>query len=335
MNENRFPCFYNMNDNMNMNPLRWPSMPVDHSYLARLEWELAHQRIPAMSPRLSDVEARPEGLTLGMNPMEQYARPQGRPSFPHQEVLARSSRLAAVEACKSGLIPGPQDAGPQGRPSLPVPAYPQARPSLPPPGGPYIRPAVIEDAEEIVQIINWYSTISPVDTEPEVLEPEHVHNFLETCKARRLPCLVLICPPEMTQSMLGRPLFKIFGVAYIDAFDEVVTEDSIGDMRVYVRQGWTRYGFGTMLVDCILSICDEYYRRRFVYEWRPLGHVELHVLRLRRLMCAIAYPAQLEGNYAWTWHWLKNRFSFMDFGELRQDRAKYGYEYVIILSLSV
>ena len=264
-----------------------------------------------------------------MNPMEQYADPRGRPSLSHQGVPAEEPRIKATEAFLRGLVPGPLDEypGPLATPGFPISAYARSIPTIPPPGGPYIRPAVAKDAEEIAQLINWYSTTSPLDPEHSELNAEDIHDFLKTCKVRKLPFLVLICPPEMTQKMMGPPTFKIFGVAYIDVLNGMATENSVGDLHIYVRPGYTKKGFGSMLVDCILSICDEYYRRRYAFEWRPLGPVELHVLRLKQLMCNISYPARLEDKYSWTQQWLKDRFGFKDFGQIRQDRAKNGHEY--------
>lgn len=208
---------------------------------------------------------------------------------------------------------------------------PQAIHSHPPSTGPYVRPAALEDAEEIVQIINWHTTaLNPFDPDLELLEAEQVGNFIETSRYRRLPFLVIVQPPDLSQISAVPPRPQIGGLAYIDAFDEIVTEDSIGDLRVYIHPAMMRRGFGTMLVDCILTLCDQYHHRRCNIEWRPIGEVQQDVLRMTQLMCAISYPAQLENRYAFTWHWLKNRFGFEDFGEMRQDRAKYGYEYVMV-----
>lgn len=314
------------------NPLRWPpGMPIDQPYYKGLESNLARQRIPAMSSQPVGISPRNRGRGRGrdMNPMEQYADPRGRPSLSHQGVPAEEPRIKATEAFLRGLVPGPLDEypGPLATPGFPISAYARPIPTIPTPGGPYIRPAVAKDAEEIAQLINWYSTTSPLDPEHSELNAEDIHDFLKTCKVRKLPFLVLICPPEMTQKMMGPPTFKIFGVAYIDVLNGMATENSVGDLHIYVRPGYTKKGFGSMLVDCILSICDEYYRRRYAFEWRPLGPVELHVLRLKQLMCNISYPARLEDKYSWTQQWLKDRFGFKDFGQIRQDRAKNGHEY--------
>ncbi|KAJ5359324.1 uncharacterized protein N7496_011737 [Penicillium cataractarum] len=208
---------------------------------------------------------------------------------------------------------------------------PQAIRSPPPSAGPYVRPAVLEDAEEIVQIINWHMTaINSFDPDLELLEAENVGYFIETSHFRRLPFLVIVQQPDTSQISSVPPRPQIGGVAYIDAFDEIVTQDSIGDLRVYIHPQMMHRGYGTLLVDAILTLCDEHHRRRCNVEWRPIGEVQQETLRLTQLMCVISYPAQLEDRYAFTWHWLKNRFGFEDFGESRQDRAKNGYEYVMI-----
>lgn len=246
----------------------------------------------------------------------------------HQAVQAMDLRLASVQS-------GIRDLS-FVRDSMELDQGPQESPSPSPPTRPYIRPAVREDAEDIVQIINWHTSAShPHDPDLELLEAEHVCNFIETSHYRRLPFLVIVQPPDLSQISGVIPKSQVCGLAYIDVFDDIATEDSIGDLRVYVPPPMMRCGFGTVLVDCILAICDEHYRRRCNVEWRPIGKVQLDVLRLRQLMCAISYPAQVEHNYAFTWHWLKTRFGFNDFGEIRQDRAKNGHEYVVISWLSV
>ena len=187
-------------------------------------------------------------------------------------------------------------------------AGPQRSPSLPHQGVTE-EPRIRATEAFLLGIVNWYSTMSPLDPErSELKNAGEIHDFLETCKARKLPFLVLVCPPEMTQMRMGPPTFKIFGVAFIDVlYGVVATENSIGDLHVYVRPGYTKKGFGSMLVDCILSICDEYYRHRYSYEWRPLGPVELHVLRLKLLVCNLYYTARLEGKYFRTQQWLKDK----------------------------
>jgi hypothetical protein len=160
-----------------------------------------------------------------------------------------------------------------------------------------------------------------------MMEPDHICNFIETCKMRKLPFLVLVKPPDPSQTSQESRKAQICGLTYIDFLkDEEANENVLGDLRVYVRPGMTRCGYGTLLIDCILSISDVHYRRRFQFEWRPVGNVQLQVQRLKQLVCAIAYPAQLERNYLFIKQWLKNTFCFLDFGEVRQDRAKYGYE---------
>lgn len=205
-------------------------------------------------------------------------------------------------------------------------ADPAPPPTRLPPVRPYIRPAIEEDAMEVAQIINYYKGMFPFDPEFEPMEPKHVRNFIEACKLRKLPFVVLVKPLGPSQTSQEPPKSQICGICYVDLFEEEITDRSDGDLRVYIRPGMTRHGYGTLLVDCILSICDEYYRRKFQFEWRPVGDVQLQVLRLRELACVIPYPAQLELNYWFVWQWLKNTFGFLKLGEVKQDRAKYGYE---------
>lgn len=209
--------------------------------------------------------------------------------------------------------------------AAPAPAIPAA-PARPPPIRPYIRPVIKEDAEEVAEIINYYNASSPFDPEYEAIEPEHVLNFIETCKRRKLPFLGLVKPSDSSQTSQGPPKSQICGISYVDVFGEDIIERSHGDLRVYIRPGMTRHGYGTLLMDHILSVCDKHYRRRFQTEWRPVGDVQLDVSRLKELVCDIHYPAQLEMKYMFIWQWLKNTFGFKFFGEMRQDRAKYGYK---------
>jgi hypothetical protein len=206
--------------------------------------------------------------------------------------------------------------------TVPVPAAP----AHPPPVRPYIRPVIKADAEEIAEIINYHNSSSPFDPEYEAIEPKHVCNFIKTCKLRQLPFLALVKPPDPSQTSQGPPKSQVCGISYVDLFGEDTRERSHGDLQVYIRPGMTRYGYGTLLMDCILSLCDEHYRRRTQFEWRPVGDVQLQVTRLKELVCDISYPAQLEMKYMFIWQWLKNTFGFKTLGEMRQDRAKYGYE---------
>lgn len=276
----------------------------------------------AMDPRLASMESAMGSPYYVMSPRGQMPFQQAtpnRPPPPGYGSPATNPRLASIESGMGKLSIKPQE-------KVPIP---QARPRRPPPPRPCIRPAVVEDAEEISRILDWHCVASPWDPEAEVMIPEYVCNFLETCKLRRLPFLVLVMPPDLSQTSEDPPKPQICGLTYIDAFDEIVTEDSLGDLRVYICPKWTRHGFGTALVDCILAICDIHYNRRVHMEWRSVPSVDLsNVLRLEQVMCAIAYPAQVEKNFEFIWHWLKKRFGFQLFGEVRQDRAKYGYEYV-------
>jgi L-amino acid N-acyltransferase YncA len=206
--------------------------------------------------------------------------------------------------------------------TAPVPAAP----AQPLPARPYIRPVIKEDAEEILEIINYYNSSSPFEPEYEAMEPEDVYTFIKKCKLRQLPFLALVKPPDPSQTAQGPPKSQICGIAYVDLFEEGLTERAHGDLRVYTRPGMTRRGYGTLLMDCLLSLCDDHYRRRTQFEWRPVGDVQLQVRRLKELVCAITYPAQLEMKYLFTWQWMKNTFGFKKMGETRQDRAKYGYE---------
>jgi hypothetical protein len=157
--------------------------------------------------------------------------------YAHEGTLQWAERLQAVQAMDLRLTSVESGMGDLSfvRDSMELDQSPQESPPPPPHTRPYVRPAVREDAEEIVQIISWHTSASyPYDPDLELLEAEHVSNFIETSHYRRLPFVVIVQPPNLSHISGASPRPRICGLAYIDAFDEIVTENSIGDLRVYV-----------------------------------------------------------------------------------------------------
>ncbi|KAF3397971.1 hypothetical protein F1880_006171 [Penicillium rolfsii] len=344
----------------NVNPLYVARFFFAYSSDPRIAWEEEQQRARIMDDQRVSILAGVGNLSLIRNPLRRPPDYQGE-SFSNPSPV---KSLVEYPHCRpandfpdhpTSGYPSADYSSPGhpilGHPTLDFPAYDHghapayvyataayaasttpvdpaipASPNYSPPVYHYIRPVIKADAEEIAHIINYHGAISPFNPEFEPLEPRHIRNIIENSKLRKLPFVVLVKPLDSSQTSQKPPKTQICGISYVDVFEEKITERSCGNLRVYIRPGMTRQGYGSLLVDCILSICDEYYRRRYQFEWRPVGDVQLQVQRLRELICIIPYPAQLELNYWFIWQWLRNTFGFMKHSEARQDRAKYGYE---------
>ncbi|KAJ5167284.1 uncharacterized protein N7482_006065 [Penicillium canariense] len=214
---------------------------------------------------------------------------------------------------------------------------PEAEPSSEP-TNPHLRPAIPEDAQEIANILNWYAVNSPLSPDTETQEERQIKALIKICRKRNLPFLVMVHPARPSLELPGTPQAKICGIAYIDLFGSSGADQYIGELRVYVTREEKRDNFGTVLIDRILSMCDQGYSRKFEVEWKPKRAEDLWetpMLRMTQLICTIAYPAKLDMKYGWIKKWLQDQFGFEQWGMLKRARVKCGHQFVMMILFGV
>ncbi|KAF7713710.1 Uncharacterized protein PECH_000893 [Penicillium ucsense] len=325
-----------------MNPVQQDNMHLSHGM--GIEWELAYQRVLAEHPEPWKIHTpvhRPawERAYRQAEAVSMYQAQSSstHPGHLHNQTQATHSTQIMRQTHADGHIrvtgqypmmwypqqatypSNPEEAGGSFQPT----SAPFCTPS---PERIYVRSAKLGDFKDVLRIINWYSTRYALDWTSDFLTIADYFQFLQVCLVQNLPFLVLVkvdASPKssaITTPMPGNE--TICGLAYVDIFEG---DSLLGDLRVYVCPKMNGRGYGNRLVDCILSIMDWNHQPQFLTECQLADLMEKPLPRLKRLTCAISYPAQREEEHAYIWYWLMRRFAFKYEGESKQDRPKHGH----------
>lgn len=192
----------------------------------------------------------------------------------------------------------------------------------------YLRPAEFSDIPGLQYLFNWYMENSPISPERHPLAEADIRNLIDGARTTMLPFIVAV-QRHSRNNPKKHPASteKILGYAFVKHFNESNSANSnIGEMRVFVDHNHKKQHIGRALVDRILMTVDVTHHDSGGHDFQPGEHYRLlHATRpFTTMICALAYPADKEANYAWTKQWLIREFHFQVQGVMKGARLRLG-----------
>lgn len=192
----------------------------------------------------------------------------------------------------------------------------------------YLRPVEAGDAGELVTLMNWYMINSPLSTDDEMRNQDHVRQRIESSRVQQLPFIVAVQRRTPGTGQSASAPEKVVG--YATANDFISRESSIrytAKLQLFVRNDSQRQGIGRCLMDKILELCDPHHNAKCGYHFETSNSNGVPYQgcgrKLCRLIFLISYPDHDRASHVRLFNWLK-KYNFEEQGVLKGIGVKFG-----------